>query len=1498
MIRAIHLVFFILSGLLSVTFATESKAEKVVKRVISVNSGLTSGVEDIAFDEHGFAWFATENGLYRAHNTTLLRINSDDKYLKLADQFFSKVISIGNNKLLTSNYLADYIFDIDKNSFTPLTHYPAFKDYLRIKIANAITLKDGRVLLLTTAGKILTVDDFNEPTKQMLQLETQLDFPYKGMISLTENEIIVYTEHKIEKINTQTQQVIRTWNFDEVTINQLIEDNNQLWLSTNSGLRSIDLAQQVTTQYPQFSQAVFSVATTDNGQIWLATESGVFHWTPSTNNSVSISSELKQIANFNRPTNIAIDGSEIVWVYGDEIGVALLNKRPEFIQPTINSSSASIISEQDIWSVFSTQKNLWLSSHNKLIRVEHATSQSQVIVVNGLEATKKIYGIQPLDKIHLLLVTTDGLHVFDTITLQTQNFSEWSGGHNFLENKIVYSSIFDPLEHRWWFATSTGLFYWQKDQNLLSRFPLVNNPKMPTTVRSVFLASDGKLWLGGKNIFGYISNQQFHSKSADFFVLDSLPTVSHITELAPNTLWFGTTFKGLFEYEQKTKKVSSLNQQWRVSCDRVFFLQPLDSHYLIGCDNGFLLKYNTYTKTVASFDVNDGLISSDLNEGAVFHHPDQGVYVGTPEGAMLIDVDEMKHRLEEDGVFLASTQINYEHHTEVHLLPPHEIHLKPDVQLITLQLASHDYLEPRLPNLKYRLQRQGSEPNNALVSLFNQSQITLAGLQAGRYRLDLFSVINGKHQTQPHPYIFIVNEYWWQSQHVKSLAAFALFLFGCFIVLRHRSRTSKFKKLNSTLLETQDRLHQALRGSESNLWEWHVDDLKLHLGNYKTLLYQDSDKLIYSMDELKVHPDDQQTVFEKWQLMISGQVDSFTAEYRQLDSNGQWRWLRTMGKPVKFNDETQKIDTVAGIYTDITQSRTFEDKANLLAQAFENTSEGVLVFTADEKVTVSNAAAQKVLGKDTQELLHTSFTEVILQHPQAISIETLLDGSTSWTGEQTITISDTQSCPVWLNISLIESSNNRASQYVAVFSDISERKLAEAELLRLANYDNLTGLCNRTAFTAILNQTINEASQAGNQIALMFLDLDRFKHINDSFGHSMGDALLVEAAKRLSNCLPDSGALCRFGGDEFVVLLPDAKNLRLINNVAQAMLDQIITPFELFGREFFISTSIGISIWPDDAKTSEALIKNADMAMYHAKDEGRGRYQYYSSDRNSEKLYAMKLETDLRKAIKAQQLELYFQTQVDVLQDDQIIGMEALLRWHHPEEGFISPDVFIPIAESSGLIVDIDRWVFVQACQQVDKWKKRYQQPFRVSVNVSADHFRRPDFVKHVQDVMQHMDISGQYIGLEITEGVLMKDLEMGQLHLKQLRALGVEVSIDDFGTGYSSLAYLRNLSVSTLKIDRKFIIDIIINKADQAIVSSIVELARNLGLKVVAEGVEEVEQLEHLLRRGCYLMQGYYFSKPVNHITMQTYLDNTMGRQKIMSVNEVEVEPEIESIG
>ncbi|BDM65893.1 hypothetical protein NFHSH190041_33450 [Shewanella sp. NFH-SH190041] len=712
-------------------------------------------------------------------------------------------------------------------------------------------------------------------------------------------------------------------------------------------------------------------------------------------------------------------------------------------------------------------------------------------------------------------------------------------------------------------------------------------------------------------------------------------------------------------------------------------------------------------------------------------------------------------------------------------------------------------------------------------------------------------------------YALQLGDAWWQTDFM-GLLLLALLVAGVLALAFVRQRQiRRMRRMNTALQESEDRLLQALHGSDSELWEWRRDTRKVHLSNRHNAKASDGDEVALSLDAVLIHPDDKPRVNALWQNIFSGTQQKFETEYRYRRPDSSWGWLRVRGRAL-LGDE-QQVEKVVGIYSDITLRRTLQDEAHLLAQAFENTTEGVLILDAEQKIKVANSAARTLLPAD---LIGREFATLMAGEGQ-IGLATL---EQNWNGELEL-LSGGGSCPVWLNLSVMRDDHQRIQHYVAVFSDIRERKRQEADLRRLANYDVLTGLPNRSLFSSHLLKTIQLAEQQGQKLALMFMDLDRFKHVNDSFGHGMGDALLVEAAARLQGCVTSEYSLCRFGGDEFVVLLQDAGDRRQVNELANCILQQMATPFKLYGREFFITTSIGISIWPDDATQPETLIKNADLAMYHAKEEGRGHYQYYSSERNAEALYHLRLEADIRKALERDEFELHYQPQIDVLREDRMVGMEALIRWQHPQDGYIRPDIFVRVAEACGLVIEIDLWVLEEACTQGARWCAALEMPVKMSVNISAVHFRQPEFVEGVERILAKTGMKAENLELEITEGVLMKELKVAQKHLKMLAELGISVAIDDFGTGYSSLAYLRHFNVHSLKIDRTFLIDIATNSSDQAIVSSIVELARNLKLQVIAEGVETQEQLEQTFVRGCYVIQGYYFAKPMPQELMDEYL-------------------------
>uniref|UniRef100_E6XQ03 cyclic-guanylate-specific phosphodiesterase n=1 Tax=Shewanella putrefaciens (strain 200) TaxID=399804 RepID=E6XQ03_SHEP2 len=1451
-----------------------------VQRVFTDRDGLAAtSIRGLALDDYGFVWAATEQGLYRVSNAKVRRIDKIGFESRLADDFLTSVVNVDRNHLLVSTHSTIYLYNILNNQFTAFGSVKLFPQYVGGALLSAIRKDDQTWLLLTDAGYIY---DFS-PAKTELSVITQLpvnrDLPWRKLLPLPNGEMLVAGQQQLVLLDKNGESVFHYhWTETMGSILDMLEDTKQrIWIATGRGVYQFELASRQIVPVPELPEWSTSIVEDPKGFLWFTSRVGLLKWSPETRQVENYQKELKAQANMEILKAMLFDSSGLMWVGGSGDGLALLASSPDFILETYTADQPYQLSDAMTWSIYANNDGVWLGSSNLAFIGKH--SQKAVdIPINGLEPHQSIYDINDFGEHNLLISTTGGLFVVDKQTLQGNSFSQWASGQDGFKNKLIYKTYKDPqIKGRIWIATSTGLYYWESGLSEPRPFDIdrpSNNTNEPTrpTIRTMYRASDGKLWLGGKKIFGYIDAQdEFHDQRLLFNALATPPTVSHIEEMSSGVMWFGSYEKGLFEYHQHTEELKSLTTEWQLNCSSVFFIQKTPKSNLVGCANS-LIRQDVETGNIAIFNHRDGFISDEMNEGAYFYSPQAGFYLGTPEGVMRLDVDRLVNRINDDHVMLESVSVYYDDLTEVSLLPQPMMVIKPDANIVSLQITNLDYLDDSPMQFKYRLRYQGEDDNYVLLQ--GESQINLAGLAAGEYVLDILSQVNGIWSNKPFSYSFYVEQHWWLSQGFKGLLMLLLLAIALSFAWYRQRQVNSFMLMNQALTESDDRLRQSLRGSDSDLWEWHKDTQKFHLDNRGSVLGKHTNEIIVSLEDLPIHPLDRDKVLAQWNSMLVGEVDRFEAEYRYQHREGHWGWLRVRGRPISRNKHTQEIERAAGIYSDITVQRLLEDEVKLLAQAFENTSEGVLILESNENIRVANHAAQQIIGSGDTDLVGLSFSQFLrMNDGLSYEIKQLLDTETSWTGERELVNQRGHLCPVWLNVSMMQTANIKEHYYVVVFSDITERKRTEADLRRLANYDVLTGLPNRSLFSNRLLQSIQVAQQTGEKLALLFLDLDRFKHVNDSYGHSMGDALLVEASNRLQSCISSEHLLCRFGGDEFVILLRNASNIDEINHIAERLLAQIVAPFKLFGREFYISTSIGISIWPDDAIQPEAFIKNADLAMYHAKEEGRGNFKYYSSERNAQALYHLRLEADLRKAIEREEFELYYQPQIDIVQGDKFIGMEALIRWRHPQEGFIRPDIFIKVAESCGLIVDIDRWVLRQACLHGAKWIKAYSEPFKLSVNISAVHFRQADFIEGIQQILLETQMPPSSLGLEITEGVLMKELQVAKSHLNQLKSLGIEVAIDDFGTGYSSLAYLRHFDVNTLKIDRSFLIDIATNTADQAIVSSIIELARNLKLNVVAEGIETVEQLEQVFSRGCYVIQGYYFAKPMSVRDFELYI-------------------------
>jgi diguanylate cyclase (GGDEF)-like protein/PAS domain S-box-containing protein len=561
-----------------------------------------------------------------------------------------------------------------------------------------------------------------------------------------------------------------------------------------------------------------------------------------------------------------------------------------------------------------------------------------------------------------------------------------------------------------------------------------------------------------------------------------------------------------------------------------------------------------------------------------------------------------------------------------------------------------------------------------------------------------------------------------------------------------------------------------------------------------------------------------------------------------------------------------EVAYLSTIMRDLSERKHAEEELKLAAEVFVSSGEAIVITDANKRILKVNPAFTATTGYLPEEVAGRTpyaLSPGVRSPERDREIWTQAQQVGLWQGEVWDRRKSGETYPKWLTISVVRDAAGKPTNFIEIFSDVTERKEREERVRHLAHHDALTDLPNRVLLNDRIAQAIALVQRTGTLVAVMFLDLDRFKNVNDSLGHSIGDKLLQEVARRLKSCVRASDTVSRLGGDEFVVLIADVSDVADVGVTADKVLQAVSRPYSIDGHELVSTPSIGISVYPADGQDVDSLLRNADAAMYHAKESGRNNYQFFTQDMNSRAVERLSLERSLRRALERDELRLHYQPQYDVA-TGRIVGVEALIRWEHPEHGLVPPSRFMPFAEESGLILPIGDWVLGEACRQNKAWQQTGSTLVRVAVNISALQFRQPNFVETVQRALAAADLEARFLGLEVTESVIMHDAERVTDCLAQLKGMGLELAIDDFGTGYSSLSYLKRFPIDKLKIDKSFVRDINRDRDDAAIVSAIIGLTRSLGLKTIAEGVETPEQHEFLRAYGCDEVQGYLFSTPL----------------------------------
>lgn len=679
------------------------------------------------------------------------------------------------------------------------------------------------------------------------------------------------------------------------------------------------------------------------------------------------------------------------------------------------------------------------------------------------------------------------------------------------------------------------------------------------------------------------------------------------------------------------------------------------------------------------------------------------------------------------------------------------------------------------------------------------------------------------------------------------------------------SREMEYMRMLKTLLGNVDGMVYRCRGDADWTMEF-VSEGCLRVTGYHPHDLMYDGRVSY---ESITYAEDQLWVREAVRHALEAHLP-FDVEYRITHADGGVRWVWERGTGV--TNAEGRVIAVEGLIQDITERRNaiqgLREAERRYRGLFDNAIEGIFRTTADGHYLDANPALANIYGFGSPQELMTSLRDigrqlyVDPQRREEFMRIVRARGSVSGFESQ---VYRKNGDIIWIseNARALIDSDGKCHGYEGTVEDVTERKLYQARIEQQASYDTLTGLANRSLLQDRLEQALLTATSYQSRLAVVFVDLDRFKFINDSLGHHIGDELLKTMAGRLGSCVRDCDTVARLGGDEFVVLLAGQPAPDQVRAVVERMLSVVSQPWNTEQGEFNVSCSIGVALFPNDGLDAQTLLKHADSAMYRAKESGRNTFQFFTRELNTLMTERLEMESGLRRALERDQFLLHYQPRVD-LPTGRIVGAEALIRWKLPDQGIVAPGRFIPLAEETGLIVPIGTWVLRAACAQNKAWQEAGLEPIVVSVNVSARQLRQDNLARTVAEVLQETGLEARYLELELTESMVMHDAGQLVAMLTELKRLGVQIAVDDFGTGYSSLSYLKRFPVDRLKVDRSFVEHLATDADDATIVRAIITLGHNLGLRVVAEGVEQNEQVSFLRLNQCDEAQGFIFCRPV----------------------------------
>ncbi|PIE01188.1 MAG: hypothetical protein CSA81_12585 [Acidobacteria bacterium] len=1467
-------------------------------RKLSVEEGLSqSHVYCIAQDKTGFIWVGTSQGLNRhdGYGFENFIVNSEEQF------------AIQNEEILSIFQDEDGLFWLATSQQGLVTYNPAENVFAQHPVFSADTNNQslhingfiddgaGNLWIGTWAGGGLY--KLNRHTDQVTQ------YTVKNSL-LPDNLILSLYQDKEERIWIGTDNgLVRydpindEWDTISFVLEKPVKGNNhavmslledpqgRIWIGTRNGvyvykpgagtLKHLNILNQGDQQAE--SEVIWDLKFDGDQHVWAAThEQGLISWHIDSFEKEHFKGDISQARGLTTSALrcLFFDDRGLLWIGSRGQGLFIWNRDSMSFQSWRHNGKGAIsISDDEVWNIVQTDKNrIWLNTYKGINLVDLNTKEVKlyspgknnenslhVQVVNTIAAEKQ--------SDRLLVLGFDSLDLISPKENTIENFplleiSEQIQADSFLNH------IISRGENRVLITTSDKLVEWNYRTNEQNWFKLSSNHLKDFYILCLFHLP-GNPYLLGSNYGLYTVSEDLHSIKR-YFVPDDSSEANQKTEITcidsdeKGRVYLGTNNAGVFVLELKgdrEKIIHHITEQDGLPNNEIFsILRGKDGLLWVTSMDG-LSRTDPANSWIKNYDHLDGLPGNEFNGGSALKGLDGKLYFGGMTGVVSFSPDDLIHRdIISPLVFTQFHSIEQEIHS---IDSGQEIRLSYKDNIFKVGFAVLDYTRPHKNTFKSKLEGYQED----WVYLGEENTQTFTNLDPGNYTY-LLQGANSEGNTSPEPLQLALHI---QAPPWKRPWAYSLYLIlissliGTIWYLQFLKNKERAKN-HLAIMEREEKLTLALWGSGNTMWDWSSKDNNLIFTKISGKTTSNS-KMNFNEYIQSIHSDDQTHVQAKWDKHVQGASDSFLAEYRSKNAENKWIWIRQRGMVVQ-RDKQGQVQRMAGTLIDVTQMKEASNNIKLLASAFENTLEAMVITDDMGYILKTNLAFAQITGYSEDDMIGKPFSLLNSAHHepnffQKIDREILESGG--WKGEVWLKNQHGRIFPTWRTSTAIKDSTNSFYRIATVFLDMTEHKKQENALKVLANYDQLTGLPNRSLFHDRIQQLINRSKRNHEKFALMFIDLDRFKLINDSYGHHYGDMVLVEVSKRLQLSIREQDTVARLGGDEFTIILDAIKSSNNAAVIARKVISNIVKPIIIKEKRFTITCSIGISLFPEDGENIQTLLTNSDTAMYHAKQQGKNRFQYYAKAMKLETFAKVNMENKIRKAIENKGFKLYFQPRVN-LHTGQTVGAEILLRWKEDGAGFISPADFMPIAEESGLIIPLGNWLIQEACTIIGYFKKQGYPTLKYSINLSSRQLQDAGLGQILSTNINKNHLDPELLEFEITENSIMGKDEQSMHILKKIKQLGVRISLDDFGTGYSSLSYLQKFPIDTLKVDRSFVRGLQEESSrETAILKTIVTLGLNLGLTVVAEGIETEEQLTFLKKTNCTEGQGFLFSQPVD---------------------------------